>query len=309
MTYTITKRTGKDKENIKVDSTTGLVTFKDKPETVTIQATHAHGTSSYTFTITDHFPARNGHSSVMLNGVIYVIGGYFEGSNGRHNFDDVWKSSDDGQTWTEVTKNSRNKFSVRSAHSSVVLNGAIYVIGGSNTANLDNVWKSSDDGETWTDVTKNSLKKFSARFYHSSVALNGAIYVIGGRSKNDVWKSTNSGQTWIEITQNSNAKFSSGHHHNSSVVLNDGSKDAIYVIKDRLPINEVWKSTNGQTWTKVQTQQGKKLFLHHLHSSVVLNGAIYVIGGSRNKQFLNEVWKSTDGGVTWVNVHAATTTP
>ena len=51
------------------------VTRSRTPERVTIEATYQGETASYSFTVTDHFFPREGHTSVVLNNAIYVIGG------------------------------------------------------------------------------------------------------------------------------------------------------------------------------------------------------------------------------------------
>ena len=48
------------------------------------------------------FPARRNHASAAQGGVLYVIGG---GEGFTQLFNDVWKSTDDGQRWVNVHKN------------------------------------------------------------------------------------------------------------------------------------------------------------------------------------------------------------
>ena len=150
------------------------------------------------------FSARNGHSSVYIpsgaNAGMYVIGGF--GASARLN--DVWKSTDGGATWTQVTTSTSTKFSARNIHSSVVLGQDIYVIGGflGTSGRSNDVWKSTDGGANWTRVTANAA--FGARSLHGSVAFGQAIYVFGGTAGsssyyNDVWKSTDGGVTWVNV--------------------------------------------------------------------------------------------------------------
>ena len=81
---------------------------------------------------------------------VYVIGGF----HGSSDADRVWRSDTDNvvnQDWTQVATGTR--FSARRNHSAVVLDGAIYVIGGFDGTNrLNDVWKSTDGGVTWTNV-------------------------------------------------------------------------------------------------------------------------------------------------------------
>ena len=160
-------------------------------------------TWSQVTSLTD-FGSTFGHASVVVGNRVYVIGG-FQGSN---NANSVWRSAATvgGTGWTQVATGTR--FSARRNHSAVVLDGAIYVIGGFNQ---DDVWKSTDQGVTWTQVAAGA--RFSARNEHTSAALSGVLYVIGGfetstdpatpgTSQNDVWKSTDQGVTWTNVHAN-----------------------------------------------------------------------------------------------------------
>ena len=142
-----------------------------------------------------NFGSNFGHASVVVGNRVYVIGG-FQGSGHVNN---VWRSAAtvDGTNWPQVATGTR--FSSRRNHSAVVLDGAIYVIGG--RSRNDEVWRSADQGVTWTQVATGA--RFSARDEHTSAALSGALYVIGGFDGtdrlNDVWKSTDQGVTWTNV--------------------------------------------------------------------------------------------------------------
>ena len=248
------------------------------------------------------FSVRSRHSSVSVDSDIYIIGGF----DGTNRLNDVWKSTDGGATWSEVTTGTtaaNTLFSGRNDHSSVVVdsgpNAGIYVIGGTNGTNLFNeVWKSTDDGATWSQVATGI--RFSARTVHSSVSVGSDIYVIGGFTgsrSDEVWKSTDGGQNWSQVA--TGKKFSARANHNSVAVGTD-----IYVIGGSTGSrsDEVWKSTDGgQNWNQVAT--GTRFSARILHRLVVIGSDIYVIGGDDGTNILNDVWKSTDGGVTWKNVH------
>lgn len=261
------------------------------------------GTTETTEATNEPFPKRNSHSSVVLNGALYVIGGI----DGKNNLNDVWKSKDGGVSWEQIAKEQR--FPVRRLHSSVVLGGAIYVIGGRQNEyhRLNDVWKSQDSGVSWEQVTANT--GFSKRSSHSSVVLDGAIYVIGGyteygESLSEVWKSENGGVSWRQVAT---GKFQGRHSHSS--VVRDGD---IYIIGGRntrssIYFDEVWKSENGGAdWKQIAINSFPA---RRNHSSVVWNDAIYVVGGQGAVNFTtvvyDDVWKSIDGGANWRQVTGA----
>ena len=305
ITYTIIQPADYASKKISIDKNTGELTFKNIPAAVTVQAAHPVGiTASYTFTVTDHFSKRELHSSVTVGSDMYVIGG-IEYNAARLN--DVWKSSDGGKNWTQVTTSTSARFSARYKHSSAVLNQDIYVIGGHDRTSShwnnrrNDVWKSTDGGRNWKQVPKTG-PRFSPRSNHSSVVLDSDIYVIGGhngfRALNDIWKSKDGGETWSEIA-GTGTKFSKRAGHSAMVLGSD-----IYVIggRDRhgRRNNEVWKSKDGgETWEEI-AKTGAKFSKRAFHSSTAAGSAIYVMGGSgAGGAASNDVWKSTDGGETW----------
>ena len=134
---------------ITVDPATGVLSFgqaaHDKvtssrtPEIVTVEAAHQGKTASYTFTLTDHFSPRDGHTSVVAGSNIYVIGGRTRlASIGVPEIKDneVWRSSDGGDTWDRLESSDpidpTKRFPARYFHSSVVRGGEIYVIAGNS---------------------------------------------------------------------------------------------------------------------------------------------------------------------------------
>jgi outer membrane protein assembly factor BamB/PKD repeat protein len=138
------------------------------------------------------------HSCVVMpDGSIILMGGtdliewtYPWGQTiNCHN--DVWKSTDHGAIWTELTVSA--EWSAREGHSSVVMpDGSIILMGGNNGYGYKNdVWRSTDNGRTWTELTASA--GWSARQDHSSVVMpDGSIILIGGQDdssiKNDVWR-------------------------------------------------------------------------------------------------------------------------
>ncbi len=143
------------------------------------------------------WPARAYHSSVLLpDGSIVLMGGYAEDDDEWSYFNDVWRSTDNGATWTEMTSDA--EWSPRDGHTSVALpDGSILLMGGrDDDTRYGDLWHSADSGATWTDATPET--GWHARDRHSCVLLpDGSILVAGGWSYdgietftyyNDVWR-------------------------------------------------------------------------------------------------------------------------
>ena len=231
--------------------------------------------------------ARDGHSSVVFDDKIWVLGGY---DSGRKN--DVWYSAD-GINWTRATTDAA--WSARNSHSSVVFDDKIWVLGGYDGSNSKNdVWYSTD-GINWTRAT--IAAAWTARNRHSSVVFDDKIWVLGGNdiggNKNDVWYSAD-GINWDPAT--TDAAWSAGWGH-SSVVF-DGK---IWVLGGGYK-NDVWYSTDGINWVEASTAAAWDA--RENHSSVVFDDKIWVLGGDDGGDNKNDVWYSTDG-INWTRATIA----
>jgi uncharacterized delta-60 repeat protein len=187
--------------------------------------------------------ARESPSSVaMPDGSIVLMGGWNSSYVIYKN--DVWRSTDNGATWTQV--NASAGWSARFGHTSVVMpDGSIVLMGGSDGGWKNDVWRSTDYGATWTRV--NASSGWSGRVSHSSVAMpDGSIVLMGGNSainifKNDMWRSTDNGITWIQVSAFSGW---TGRDAFSSVALPDGSIVLVggYDVSHSR-MNDVWRLT------------------------------------------------------------------
>ena len=306
---------------ITLDPATGAVSFgreayikvirSGTPERVTVQATHQDRTASFTFTVTDHFKPRQDHASAVLNGELYVVGGYRPGGSVT---DEVWRSADGGRTWDQVAAGPR--FSRRGHHTLEVIGDALYILGGEGYEDGDRkkfneVWKSADRGVTWRQVA--TTPRYPARYDHSSAVLGDNLYLIGGSLKfadpnDEIWRSTDLGATWTRVPETIEGvvglvRFRRNGHAsvvvgNRAYVIGGFQSGAGFDLS-----NDVWQSPTpisaAGNWTQV-VPNGTMFSARRDHSAVVLNGAIYVMGGyGDDYKKLGDVWKSTDQGVTW----------
>jgi hypothetical protein len=179
---------------------------------------------------------------------------------------------------------------------------------------------------TWTQVTKKA--EWPNRWDHTSVYFNNRLWIMGGYNPGivkgdtyleDVWSSAD-GRTWNQETGSAPWLGRRGH---ASVVFDDGSGEAIYVIGGfevnekigyRQYTNDVWRSTNGSEWTQIKERTYPELdslydwFPRFNHACVVANHGgidyIYLIGGATMLEehntrysmvYFNDVWRTTDG--------------
>ena len=327
VTYAVTEPAGYTGP-ITLDSATGAVSFGrevyDKvtrsrtPERVTVQATHQGKTASYTFTVTDHFSPRRGHTSVVVGPNIYVIGGNTQ--SGPDN--EVWRSPDGGETWDRLAPSAPTKrFSPRYSHSSAVLGNTIYVIGGGTNAAAtvaDVVWR-SEGGADWTQMpaAAAAADRLAARFEHRSVVLGNEMYVINGSvittaagvsNTRDVRRSRD-GTTWANVAITLPADGGAPFPPRSKFAM-EVLDNAIYIMGGTTVASrtgdDVLESSNGALWTQVDTS-GNRFTERQRHSSAVLGGVLYVIGGIEFASPIREredIWRSADKGRRWTQVAA-----
>jgi len=273
---------------------------------------------------------RYDHSGVALvDGSILVMGGFIGTSHGSGGTsllppkssvsrgfadgssisNDVWRSTDNGVTWTKMTASAG--WSARSYQSTVVMpDGSIVLMGGAASSGLKNdVWRSTDEGATWTQVTASA--GWSARSYPSSVVMpDGCIILAGGEDstgvKNDVWRSTDNGATWTQV--NANAGWAPRYGH-SSVAMPDGSIVLMGGFDGLVTdMNDVWRSTDeGATWTQVTASAGWTP--RYGHSSVVMPDGSIVLAGGGDGGLNNDVWRIVPAGSIAQNPSHIYTTP
>jgi len=273
---------------------------------------------------------RYDHSGVALaDGSILVMGGFIGTSQGSRGTsllppkssvsrgfadgssisNDVWRSTDNGVTWTKMTASAG--WSARSYQSTVVMpDCSIVLMGGAVSAGLKNdVWRSTDNGATWTQVTASA--GWSARSYPSSVVMpDGSIVLAGGEDstgvKNDVWRSTDNGATWTQV--NASAEWAPRYGH-SSVAMPDGSIVLMGGFDGLVTdMNDIWRSTdNGATWTQVTASA--EWTPRYGHSSVAMPDGSIVLAGGGDGGLNNDVWRIVPAGSTAQNPSHIYTTP
>ena len=210
------------------------------------------------------------------------------------------------------------------------------------------VWKSSDLGKTWENILPSNdflpefAKHWASRAYFQAVKKDGFMYILGGQDYdltgksnffNDVWRSQD-GINWAPMIDN-NFDIEPGEESTqwigraglSAVVF----KDHIYVMggsfandcsinpelcqggapPPRIYFNDVWKSSDGSSWEKVNNAPWKP---RAGGIAVVKGEYMYMIGGEEGficlelglpgvpdppcPPYFNDVWRTKDG-INW----------
>lgn len=190
-----------------------------------------------------------------------------------------------------------------------VLDDQLWIGGGwfqSFEAPPRDVW-SSVDGKTWKLVTS------QAPWKHSDLAMGitfqNKAWVMGGwfngrlpghSASNEVW-SSNDGIAWKQVSSAAgwSPRLAAGLvEHRGSLWMLGGTEN--YYFGDATSTkNDVWSSSDGQTWTQATAKAAWSPRAYH--QAVALNDKMYVLGGGNyvpTYEARNDVWSSSDG-VNW----------
>ena len=284
-------------------------------------------------------------SAVILFAVVLFTGCEFE------SYEEYGVTPYDGDfTFTELTRKAdwKNRYD----HAAVSFDGKLWVFGGYNPGQVtgdtyyEDVW-SSEDGITWTQEVESA--PWLGRRGHKVVVFNDgsgeSLYLIGGfsvdeetgyrRYNNDVWRSPD-GVNWTHIRGNTEQDLEdpvSWHNRSdhAAVVANHSGVDYIYIIGGRTQLegkggtyaqeyfNDVWRSTNGITWTRlVNNDYGRRA--SHAAAVDPSTGTIYLQGGNHGMIFeapynasqpledYYHLWSSADG-VNWTSTYDSIVPP
>ncbi|MFA6127909.1 MAG: hypothetical protein WC699_11430 [Bacteroidales bacterium] len=191
-----------------------------------------------------------------------------------------------------------------------------------------------DGAFTWTQVTANA--QWSNRIDFPAVAYKNKLWIFGGYYSGemkgdtyheDVWNSAD-GKTWEPVQDSAPWMGRRGH---TVTVFDDGTGEAMFLIGGftvneatgyRQYTNDVWKSTDGASWTQVKARTYPELdslydFFPRMNHAVVVasHGGkkyMYLIGGSTMMEtgsaryamkYFNDVWRSADG-IHWEDMHS-----
>jgi hypothetical protein len=203
---------------------------------------------------------------------------------------DVWYSTN-GTTWTCATTHAA--WAPRRGHTSVVYDGKMWLIGGTDGNNaLDDVWYSTN-GTSWTLATAHGPWSGGV-IGHTSVVYDGRMWVIAGSNYYNAAYSSN-GTSWTVATIGWAPWL--GKMGGMGAVVCDRK---IWVMGGwQLPpawdsfANDVWYSRDGASWTLVSSQGIAPWCPRAAFAPLVFDRKMWVLGGATSSYtFLNDVWYS-----------------
>lgn len=200
----------------------------------------------------------------------------------------IWKSVDEGVSWTQVNPEFDNTAPKAMVSDS---DGTLYIV----TAQSEIV-KSEDAGENWVVVNSdyNAGEATSDWLAMACSKSNDDLYIIE-KNGDDVWRSTDEGQTWVKVNDN----YNGGVNPRPKGADTDSSGNLFVVDRNA----DVWKSTdNGESWEKINDDYNGSR--NNFAGDYVIGGGNHYIvmdvGG------LSYVYKSTNGGINFEDMGKVT---
>jgi hypothetical protein len=197
------------------------------------------------------FGHRQGHQVVVLNNVMYLLGGLEIDSMTTALMNDVW-STQDGANWTQVT--AAAPWTARDNFTAVVGNNGIYLYGGDAGGGtlLDDVWYSVD-GKNWTELT--AAATGTPRRLQSMFFFMNKVIIVGGdngsSAQDDLFTSPD-GQTWTATAP----VFGGGRYGMASTIYHGKAWLISGITTGGVTDSNVYSSTDGVTWTLVSSAPG-----------------------------------------------------
>lgn len=227
-------------------------------------------------------------------------------------------------TWTCVTRDA--PFAPRDGAGALVYRDAMWLIGGWNPRDKahfpkicsNDVWRSTD-GVVWTCVKPNTFgteafepeTDWEGRHTAGYVVFQDKMWIIGGdpiqgHYQSDVWNSED-GVHWTHVNKGREAPWGPRILQYTVVFDNKiwvmgGQTLPQFAPAEELFYDDIWNTTDGIEWTKVEPEGAHWSARGMIGGNVVLDGRMWMLGGGTydtpgepERNFYNDVWSSADG--------------
>ena len=256
-------------------------------------------------------PFRGGRADAV-EGIVAQPNTYYFGSCGGG----VWKTTDAGQTWKNVSDGffggSIGSVAVSEWDPNVVYAGMGEETVRGNVEEGEGMWRSSDAGKTWTKAgLPNSRHITRIRIHPKNPDLVYAAvlgHLFGPNADRGVYRSNDGGKTWNRIL------FANENAGAVDLAMDPGNPRVLYATTWRVrrtPYSMesggegsgLWKSTDGgDTWKNISRNKGlpkKTLGISGVSVSASNPQNVYAIVEAED----GGVFRSHDGGDTWDKVN------
>ena len=240
---------------------------------------------------------------------------------------DVWLSSDRGQSWVRTDSNWIFPIFPRCTFFNDPTTDRSYAISNDNYKheNILPIWTTTTQNN-WTSIVplmsniSSPMSPFTDRYgFSCSATRNSAIYCMMGMNQtramnqtsaidqnySDVWTSQNYGATWnlkaANLTVPGRSNALTGVHINN---IHLGGRDVIYIIggqsSNSSEIVDLWASSDAAT-TWIQLSQPPWPGTASMSTLQITKDGILLISVYTHvsNQYTSEIWTSLDGGYSW----------
>ncbi|WP_160646733.1 M56 family metallopeptidase [Chengkuizengella marina] len=219
--------------------------------------------------------ARDNHATGVIDGKIYVVGGSRYNDQGYEYLSSLEMYDPQKDRWIELA--SMNQ--ARHNHTTGVIDGKIYVVGGSRYNDNNQAYEFLSSLEMYDPQKDRWIELASmnqARGYHTTEIINGKIYAVGGYgSDSNVLSSLEvydpQTNTWTELNSMSDArvKFAIEVIQGKIYVVGGKNNNSDYLFSSEVydPETNIWTKLAGMNRERDD------------FSTEVIGGKIYVIGG------------------------------
>ncbi|MDZ7808576.1 MAG: glycosyl hydrolase [Gracilimonas sp.] len=253
-------------------------------------------------------PFRGGRVTAV-SGVIGDADTYYMGATGGG----VWKTTDGGETWNNISDGFFNTGSVGAIGVSTSDPNVVYVgmgespVRGVTTSHGDGVYKSTDSGKTWTHVGLDNTRQISRVQVHPSnpdlvyVAAQGSPY--GANEERGIYRSDDGGENWelvLHIDEDTGASDMSIDMTNPRVIYAAfwDHRRFPWKVRSGGPGSSIWKTTDGgDNWEKLTEGLPDLMGKIGIDVSRANNERVYAIVEAKGDR--GGLYRSDDAGKSW----------
>lgn len=253
-------------------------------------------------------PFRGGRVTTV-SGVIDDPDTYYMGATGGG----VWKTTDGGEVWKNVSDGFFNTASVGAIGVSRSDPNVVYVgmgeapVRGVTTSHGDGIYKSTDAGKTWSHMGLENTRQISRVQVHPDnpdvvyVAAQGSPY--GATEERGIYRSKDGGESWelvLHIDKDTGASDMSMDMTNPRVIYAAFWDHRRYPWKIRSggPGSSIWKSTDGgNNWEKLTNGLPDLMGKIGISVSQADNDRVFAIVEAKGDQ--GGLYRSDDAGKSW----------